>query len=58
MLLYKKVKGEWDRSLGSQRMKQIKMTKGAKSKQNNKAVVTKTATVSQPANADDSEDDE
>lgn len=63
MLLYKKVKSDWDRSLGSQRMKEIKLTKGSKTKQNGKTVVTtktKSTTVTNSANAatSDIEDDD
>jgi hypothetical protein len=62
MLLYKKVKSEWDRSLGSRRMKEMKITHGAKGKAKTKTVVTKivTSKVSQSAHAaaiDSDEDD-
>ncbi|CAO3683323.1 unnamed protein product [Umbelopsis vinacea] len=62
MLLYKKVKSEWDRSLGSRRMKEMKITQGAKGKAKSKTVVTKivSSKVSQSAHAaaiDSDEDD-
>ncbi|KAH8556597.1 RNA exonuclease 4 [Umbelopsis sp. PMI_123] len=63
MLLYKKVKSEWDRSLGSKRMKEIKFTKGAKTKQTNQTSTSKTttttlvATQTNIAGSDDEDDD-
>ncbi|KAG2188351.1 hypothetical protein INT44_001104 [Umbelopsis vinacea] len=60
MLLYKKVKSDWDRSLGSQRMKEMKLTKGTKTKQNGKTVTTTKTVSMMSANtaASDNEDDD
>jgi hypothetical protein len=48
MLLYKKVKGEWDRSLSSQKSRELKLIKNGKNKKTTVKKTT-TVTVSKPA---------